>query len=46
MRRLTTPEQREELKKSKKFKGKKVKDLSVEEKDELLEAVAKKLKIL
>ncbi len=46
MRRLISNQQRKELKNSKKYYGKKLKDLSNIEKDELLELIAKKLGLL
>jgi len=44
--RLTTEKQRQEIRDSKKYKGKNIKDLSNIEKNELLEIVCKKLGIL
>lgn len=46
VKRLTTIKEREIIKDLKKYKSKKVKDLSKDEKDELLELMAKKLGFL
>lgn len=46
MKRLISDKQRQQLKNSKKYYGKKLKDLSNIEKDELLELIAKKLGLL
>lgn len=43
VKRLTTIKERENLKDLKKYKSRRIKDLSKEEKDELLELMAKKL---
>ena len=45
-KRLISDKQREHLKNLKKYHGKKLKDLSDIEKDELLELIAKKLGLL
>lgn len=44
--RLTTIKQREIIKDLKKYKNRRIKDLSKEEKDELLELMAKKLGLI
>jgi len=46
LKRIITEEEKALIKPQKKFKGKNIKDLSQNEKDELLEIVAKKLNIL
>ncbi len=46
MRRLISDKQREKLRNSKKYKGKKISDLSDKEKDNLLEILAKNAGIL
>jgi len=46
VQRLTTIKEQEILRNSKKFKNRRIKDLSQEEKDDLLELIAKKLGLL
>jgi len=46
LKRIITDKDRELIIPQKKYKGKKVKDLSQNEKDELMEIMAKKLNIL
>ena len=46
VKRLTTVKERENLKDLKKYKSRRIKDLSKEEKDELLEIMAKKLGLI
>lgn len=45
-KRLISDEQRLKIRNSKKYKGKQILDLSSQEKDELLELIAKKVGIL
>ncbi len=46
MKRLISDIQREKLRNSKKYKGKKITDLTEKEKEELLEILAKKARII
>ena len=46
IKRIISDKEREQIKNLKKYRGKKLKDLSVIEKDELLEFIAKKLGFL
>ncbi len=46
IQRLLTEKERQQIRESKKYKGRNIKDLSQNEKEELLEIICKKLGIL